>query len=101
AAAFLHRVFSLHDPGEVRELLGAAGFSEIGIQRATKALRVAPPEQFVWQYVYSTPMAGALSELDSQRRAALERDVCAQWRVHCHDGALMLDVAMTTAIATK
>ena len=101
AAAFIHLVFSLHDPGELRQLLGAAGFGEIDVRRATKTLRVPPPEQFVWQYIYSTPMAGALSELDPQRRAALERDVCAKWRDDCDDGALVLNVGMTTAIATK
>jgi ubiquinone/menaquinone biosynthesis C-methylase UbiE len=101
AAAFMHLVFSLYDTGELRELLAAAGFREIDVRRATKALRVPPPEQFMWQYIYSTPMAGALAELDSPRQVALERDVCEKWRDYCDDGALMLNVGMTTAIATK
>jgi hypothetical protein len=35
------------------------------------------PRDFLWQYVYSTPLAGALQQIDDERRAALERDVVA------------------------
>lgn len=100
-ASFIHLVFSLHEPGELRDMMRKADFRDIDVQRATKVLRVPPPEQFVWQYVHSTPMAGVFAELDEQRRAALERDVCKQWRAHCTDGAMTLEVGMTTAIGKK
>lgn len=100
-ASFVHLVFSLHEPGELRELLESAGFRDVDVRRATKALRVPPPEQFMWQYIHSTPMVGVLAEVDQQRRAALERDVCARWQEDCTDGAMTLQVGMTTAIARK
>ena len=38
-------------------------------------LRVAPPADFFWQYVQSTPLAAAAAELDERARAALEAEV--------------------------
>ncbi len=100
-ASFVHLVFSLHDADELRDMMGSAGFRDVDVRQATKALRVPPPEQFMWQYVHSTPMAAAIAELDEQRRAALEGDVTAQWQAHRADGGMALDVGMTTVIGTK
>ena len=98
AASFVTLVFSLYEPDELRDMVAAAGFREVEVQRTTKALRVAPPEEFIWQYACSTPIAGVLAGLDERRRAALERDVGAQCRSYCTDGAMTLEVGMTTAI---
>lgn len=100
-ASFVHLVFSLHDPGELRDLLDGAGFREVDIQVAKRTLRLPPPEEFVWQYVNSTPLAEAVAKLDAQTRDALERDVCNRWQQHVVDGALELSVRMTTATARK
>jgi ubiquinone/menaquinone biosynthesis C-methylase UbiE len=100
-ASFVHLVFSLYERDEVRELMGSAGFCDIDVRRADKELRVPPPEQFMWQYVHSTPMADALAGLDEKRCAALERDVCTQWKEYCRDGAMTLRVGMTTAIGRR
>jgi hypothetical protein len=78
-----------------------AGFRDVDVRRATRTLRVPPPEQFLWQYVHSTPMAAVLEDLDEARRAALERDVCTQWQAQCANGAMNLQVEMTTAIGWK
>ena len=101
AASFVHLVFSLHDPGELRDMVGTAGFRDIDCRCTMKVLSVPPPEQFMWQYVHSTPMAGILAELDEQRRETLEHDVCAQWQEYCADGAMRLEVGMTTVIGRK
>jgi len=100
-AAFVHVVFSLHEPAELREMMTSAGFGDLEVRRTTRALRVPPPEQFLWQYVHSTPLAAVLAEVDEERRAELERDVCARWQEHCADGAMTLKVEMTTAIGKK
>ena len=92
-------MFSLYEPDALRDMMGTAGFREIEVRRTEKALRVAPPAEFMWQYACSTPIAGVLAGLDERRRAALEQDVRAQCRPYCTDGAMALDVPMTTAIA--
>ena len=100
-ASFVHLVFSLHDAGELRSLLEDAGFGDVDIQAASRTLRVPPPGDFLWQYVHSTPMAEAVAKLDEERRQALERHICDQWRERMVDGVLELPVRMTTVTASK
>lgn len=101
AASFVHLVFSLNDPNELRDMMGSAGFRDVDVRRATKALRVPPPEEFMWQYIHSTPMAAVIAGLDEQRQEALERDVSEQWQSHRVDGGMALEVDMTTVIGRK
>jgi hypothetical protein len=100
-AAFAQVVFSLHDAGELREVAGAAGFREIALRSAVKQLRLPPPADFFWQYVHSTPLAGAVVSLDNERTAALERDVCDRWQPFVQDGALQLELRMSTLTDRK
>jgi SAM-dependent methyltransferase len=100
-ASFVHLVFSLHDPDEVRALLAGAGLRDLDIRTAPKTLRLPPPEAFLWQYVHSTPLGEAVARLDEPRRDALERDVCDQWRELVVDGAMELSVRMTIASGRK
>jgi hypothetical protein len=101
AAGFASLVFSLHEPDEIRSLVRAAGFDEIRIASDTGVLRVPPPKQFMWQYIHATPLAGALAGAGEERRAALERDVLSGWEDYVEGGNLILEVRMTTVVATK
>jgi ubiquinone/menaquinone biosynthesis C-methylase UbiE len=100
-ASFLHLVFALHDPDELHDLLDATGFSDIDVQHTTKALHLPPADEFMWQYINSTPMAGMLANLDAASRAALERELVARWEPFAVDGGMRLDVGMTTAIGRR
>ena len=75
AAMFVHAVFSVHDPDEARGLLDQAGFDAVVIERGSVPLRLAPPADFFWQYIRSTPLADVVGNLDDAARADLERDV--------------------------
>jgi ubiquinone/menaquinone biosynthesis C-methylase UbiE len=75
ASMFVHAVFSLHDPDAARELMHDAGFDQIEVETTSMPLRVAPPADFFWQYVHSTPLAAAVADLDDAQRAALEAEV--------------------------
>jgi ubiquinone/menaquinone biosynthesis C-methylase UbiE len=101
AAGFVHHVFALHDPAELQNLMTGAGFRDVSMQADTKALRLPPPEEFLWQYVHSTPLAGAVAQVNDERRGALERDVVAKWQEFVKDRALMLQVRMVVATARK
>jgi len=101
AAGFVKHVFSLHDTGELQELIGGVGFCDVSAQAETKALRLPPPEEFLWQYVHSTPLAAAVAEVDDERRGSLERDVVAEWKDCVEDRALMLQLGVTEATARK
>ena len=63
-----------------------------------KTLRVPPPEDFLWQYVHSTPIGEAASNLDEEARAALNEEVVTGCEPFAEPGALVLNVDMTSAI---
>ncbi|MEJ2719759.1 MAG: hypothetical protein P8181_01280, partial [bacterium] len=101
AAGFVSQVFSLHDTAEIHDFISGSGFHDVSVKADTKSLRLPPPEEFLWQYVHSTPLAGAVAQVDDERRSALERDVAAKWQDFVEDRAMMLQVRMVVATARK
>jgi hypothetical protein len=101
AAGFVHHVFSLHDTAEIQGLLSGAGFHDVSVESDTLSLRLPAPEAFLWQYVESTPLAGAVAQVDDGRRGSLERDVVAQWQEFVEDRAMVLQVRVVVARAWK
>lgn len=75
ASMFVHAVFAMHDADEAHALMEAAGFACVDVETTSVPLRVAPPADFFWQYVWSTPLAAVVAELDEPGRAALEAEV--------------------------
>jgi len=101
AASFGDLVFSMHDVDELSELMRSAGFRGVDVQAKPKILRLPAPRDFLWQYIDSTPLAEAARQAGEAKRATLERDVCAQWQAFVVDGAMQLQVGMTTASGLK
>jgi ubiquinone/menaquinone biosynthesis C-methylase UbiE len=101
AAAFGDTVFSLHDVDNMTKLLRDAGFREVDVQARPKRLRLPAPADFLWQYVHSTPLVEPVANAGPERRTAFEREVCDRWQTLVSDGALPLEVGMTTAAARK
>ena len=101
AAAFVRAVFSLHDDETLRQLLAAAGFQQIVASRALKRLRLPSPIDFLWQYVWSTPLVNAASTLDPDQRRQLETDVLQRSMPFVHDGSLIVDLPVLTVAAQK
>jgi hypothetical protein len=98
-AASMRQVFSLHDTRELHDLMAAAGFREVQVQSKTLKLTLPAPAEFLWQYVHSTPLTGAVGQIDDEGRAALERDVTAGRQTFVQDGALIaeLNVVVSTS----
>lgn len=101
AKAFVDLVFSLHDTSELERLISGAGFREVAIHADTRKLRLPAPEEFLWQYVRSTPLAGLVAQVDDEKRVALERDVVEKWQAFVEDGALTLHIRDVVATARK
>lgn len=101
AASFVQAVFSLHEPDELRNLATAAGFGRVSVQSATRTLQLPPPEEFLWQYIHSTPLAAKVASASDDLRAALQDDFTARCQELVEDGALTLRVNMTTVTATE
>ncbi len=100
-AGFVHLVFSLHDPDELRRLATAAGFSNVHVRSSPKHLELPPADDFLWQYIHSTPLAAFLSDVDDQRRAALQRDYATRCQGFAKDGDLAGDINLTTVTAVR
>lgn len=101
AAGFVNVVFSMHDPDEVAELIGSAGFNQVDVQRTTKTLELPPPADFFWQYIHSTPIAEAAAQAGEEKREAMEQDICKQWEEFAAGDSMTLEVGVTTAAAQK
>src|SRR4029453_10788311 len=98
-AAFVRQVFSLHEPRELHDLAGGAGRGAASGEPKPLRIMLPPPDEFLWQYVTSTPLAGPVGEIGDDERAALERDVTTAWRTFLAGEALRLDphAVLTTA----
>lgn len=79
AARFVNAVFGLHDEAQIRGLLTEAGFQAVEVHAYMKELPLPRARDFLWQYISSTPLAGAVAEASDQSRAAMENDVLADW----------------------
>ena len=101
AGGFVEQVFSLHDQRELEALVTAAGFHKVAVEPDGTRIALPSPVDFLWQYVYSTPLVGALQQVDDERRLALERDVLAGWQQFVEDGALILEVDVVTVTGRK
>jgi len=99
AAGFVAMVFSLHEPEELRELMKSAGFTDVGARSEHKALTLPAAEDFLWQYVFSTPLAEPAGKLDEERRADLQQEVVTGWAPFAEDGGLVLELDITSATA--
>lgn len=101
ASKFVTTVFSVHDPTDIRDLAGHAGFSDVGVESRHLTLRLPPPAEFFWQYVHSTPLSSLAAQLDDEAQAALEREVVDRGGPFTDGDALVmeLDLVVTTARA--
>jgi SAM-dependent methyltransferase len=99
AAGFLTVVFGLHGAGEMCRLLDAAGFGQVQARSDRMSLRLPAAEDFLWQYVYSTPLAAAAADLDDARRAALQEEFVTESNPFAMDGGLVLELRVTSATA--
>lgn len=99
AAGFAHTLFSLHDPRELRALMTGAGFADVDVTRATRTLALPPAREFLWQYLYSTPLGAVVGQARQESRGALEEEVCAGWETFANGAGMKLEVPMTTVVA--
>lgn len=101
AAGFVSHVFSLHDTAELQELIHSAGFHEIDIKAKNKMLSLPAPKDFLWQYIYSTPLAGIVTKADEEAYTTLEHEVTEKWQDFVDDGTFLYEQRIVTVNARK
>ena len=77
AASIMQGPFSLGGADDLRTLITSAGFRDVVLQAASKALRFPSPEEFVGRYVAATPLAAVVAKVSDDARAALIAEVSA------------------------
>jgi ubiquinone/menaquinone biosynthesis C-methylase UbiE len=101
AAAFVERVFSLHDVDQLTALLEGAGFRNVSVEAGEIELSLPPPKDFLWQYAAATPMSGIIMEAGEAARKELERDVVAAWRSYEVDDGMEIGERIVVAMALR
>ncbi len=101
AAGFVSHVFSLYDPVGIEELAIRAGFRDIRVETHKKELHLPKAEEFLWQYVFSTPLAAVVSQADEASHIALEKDVVKQWQNYAKNGSVIYAQPVVTVFAYK
>ncbi|HEX7026647.1 MAG TPA: methyltransferase domain-containing protein [Gammaproteobacteria bacterium] len=101
AAGFVQHVFSLHETGEIQQLMSAGGFRDVHVEANTGTLKLPTPKEFLWQYVSSTPLAGVVGKANESACAALEQEVLSEWREYEENGALMSPQRIVVVSARK
>jgi hypothetical protein len=92
-------VFSLNNPTEIESLFRAAGFVDVAVRAETKELDLPSPEDFLWQFIHSTPLSGMLAANDDEVRDALEREIAATWQPWVRDGGMRHQQGMIVTTA--
>lgn len=101
AAGFVSRVFSLYEPAVIQKLAAGAGFNYIDVQTYNKELHLPGAKEFLWQYVFSTPLAAVVPQADEDAHAALEKDIIKRWQSFAMNGSIVYTQPMTTLTALK
>jgi SAM-dependent methyltransferase len=96
---FVHHVFSLHDATEIEGLLDEVGFRGAVVKSDARSLKLTAPEDFLWQYVHSTPLSAPVLQADNRNRSALEHDILEAWQPFVEDGVLTIEQGYTVATA--
>jgi hypothetical protein len=100
-ARFVNHVFSLHDTAEIQQLMNEAGFRDITFRVNDKMLSLPPSKDFLWQYIYSTPLVGMVMQTDEEKLAALEHEIVELWREFEKDGGLKYPQRIVEVSARK
>jgi len=101
ADRFVAAVFSLHSRAEIEQLLAAAGFEDVSVTSESRSLPLPPPDEFLWQYVSSTPLAAAVGAMGEAEREALRADVNGRWEGMLEGGELVLELDAITIFARR
>jgi hypothetical protein len=86
----------MHNGDELKGLMMNAGFEDIEVHQTQRTLRLPEPEDFLWQYIHSTPLAALVGMATDKQRADLTDDVSACWQEFVVDGGLNLELRIST-----
>jgi hypothetical protein len=100
AAGFIRTVFSLNDLNEINEMIKDAGFNDVKVTSQKKDLILPPPEDFLWQYLASTPLSSFIENMDEEAYDEMEDKIIEKWQPFVSNNNLILehDIILATAV---
>jgi ubiquinone/menaquinone biosynthesis C-methylase UbiE len=101
AAGFVGMVYSLYDSDEIQQLMIKVGFHNITIEEKQKSLNLPAPKDFLWQYVYGTPLAGLFTEANEDVKYAFEKTVVDKWKKISDNGRIIYEQPIVEIAARK
>ena len=101
AAGFIRAVFSLNDHSKINEIIKNAGFKDVSVRSEKKDLYLVPPEDFLWQYMSSTPLSSFIEKMDKETYANMESEVVEKWQPFVQNNNLVLKHDTIIATAKK
>jgi SAM-dependent methyltransferase len=101
SSKFVNGVFSLYEAGELENLVGGAGLTNVEVSTSIKTLSLPEPEDALWGYVYSTPLGPLVANASEEARSALQKDVVDKWRAFVDSGMLTVKVPVVVVTAGK
>jgi ubiquinone/menaquinone biosynthesis C-methylase UbiE len=101
AAGFVYHVFSVHDTSKIEQLISQAGFTNIEVSVNHKTLLLPEPKEFLWQYVYSTPLRTVISEAPEESQLAMEQEVVKKWNKFTEGNYIQYQQRIVTVNARK
>lgn len=96
-AGFVRQVFSLDADG-LGALAEEAGFEQIEVNHANKRLRLPKAEEFLWQYIHSTPMAGVIGRVEEEKLRAMQDEICGNWAAFAVGDGMTIEVGISTLV---
>jgi ubiquinone/menaquinone biosynthesis C-methylase UbiE len=82
AGSMARAPYALHDSGDLREFVMAAGFRNVRVRPTIKMTRFPSPAAFVPGHLAALPIAHEIARLAADRRAALVEDVAEALRAY-------------------
>jgi hypothetical protein len=86
---------------ELRELVSAAGFSDVRLGIHIMTLRYPSAAHLLWQEASYSPLAGVFSALDPSARDALVADVTEALVPYTDDDGIVFPIESQTVIARR
>lgn len=91
AAEFIRAVFSLFNLEEINRMVTNAGFKNVNVRSEKKELRLPRPEDFLWQYLASTPLSSFIKKIDAETYTEMEKELVEKWKPFVRDNDLILE----------
>lgn len=101
ASQFVEHVFSLHRIDDLRQLLTKSGFIDMELLTNMHELNLPLPKDFLWQYIYSTPLAAIVSDVDETVLKSMEKQVVGQWEPFVNGNKMTYSQRIVTVVAQK